>query len=112
MPALDLIEALAQEPLPRPAVPVRSPVLIDGDCLAYLIVRRGAADPQRPHRLGAAAYGPHARRLAQDLIAHIEAWGTARTTLPQLTITPATSDASPGPGHVINKPESHFTLTY
>ncbi|MER5599898.1 methyltransferase, FxLD system [Streptomyces sp. NPDC002265] len=105
-------DALAQELLPRPAVPVRSPVLVDGDSLAYLIVRRDPADPQRSHQLGAAAYGPHAQQLAQDLIAHIEAWGTARTTLPRLTITPSQSDAATGSGHVISKPESRLTLTY
>ncbi|MFI9149479.1 methyltransferase, FxLD system [Streptomyces sp. NPDC053367] len=105
-------EAMAQELVLRPAVPVRSPVLIDGDSLAYLIVRREGVDPQRPHQLGAAAYGPHAEKLAQDLIAHIEDWGTARTAVPRLTVTPASADAADGPGHVISKVESRLTLTY
>ncbi|MFF9212862.1 MULTISPECIES: methyltransferase, FxLD system [unclassified Streptomyces] len=105
-------EAMDHELLLRPAVPVRTPVLVDGDSLAYLIVRREGADPQRPHRLGAAAYGPHAAKLAQDLIAHIEHWGAARSAVPQLTITPATTDATVGPGHVISKPDSRLTLTY
>ncbi|MFF4575690.1 methyltransferase, FxLD system [Streptomyces sp. NPDC001410] len=105
-------DAMTQELVLRPALPVRSPVLIDGDSLAYLIVRREGVDPQRPHRLGAAAYGPHAEKLAQDFIAHIEAWGAARTAVPRLTITPAKSDMTVGPGHVISKPESRLTLTY
>ncbi|MFI2633050.1 hypothetical protein ACH5A2_22115 [Streptomyces collinus] len=42
-------------------------------CLAYLIVRREGIDPERSHRLGAAAYGPHAEKLTQDLLAHVDA---------------------------------------
>ncbi|GHB74171.1 hypothetical protein GCM10010377_75690 [Streptomyces viridiviolaceus] len=105
-------DALAQERILRPAVPGRSPLLVDGDSFAYLIVRRECADPQRPFRLGAAAYGPRAQSLAQDLIAHIEAWGSARTSVARLTITPAKTDAAAGPGFVISKRESRLTLTY
>ncbi|MEV0982374.1 hypothetical protein [Streptomyces sp. NPDC049915] len=105
-------EALARELVLRPVVPVRSPALVDGDSLAYLIVRRKDADPQRPYRLGAAAYGAHAEKLAQDLIAHIEAWGPARAAVPHLTITPAKLGEAARPGHVISKPESRLTLTY
>ncbi|MCG8971764.1 methyltransferase, FxLD system [Streptomyces sp. CL12-4] len=104
-------DAVDQDLILRPAIPVRSPVLVDGDSLAYLIVRREGTDLQRPFRLGAAAYGPQAEALAQDLITHIEAWGSARTSVPRLTITPAKTDAAVT-GHVINKPESRMTLTY
>ncbi|MER5843480.1 methyltransferase, FxLD system [Streptomyces prasinus] len=105
-------DAMAQELVLRPALPVRSPVLVDGDSLAYLIVRREGIDQERPHRLGAAAYGPHAEKLAQDLVAHIDAWGAARSAVPHLTITPVETDVAAGPGHVINKRESRLTLTY
>ncbi|CAM5253015.1 methyltransferase, FxLD system [Streptomyces griseomycini] len=105
-------DALAQELILRPAVPGRSPLLVDGGSFAYLIVRREDADSQRPFRLGAAAYGPRAEALAQDLIAHIDAWGSARTAVPRLTITPAKTDAAAGPGSVISKRESRLTLTY
>lgn len=105
-------EAVAQKLVLRPAVPVRTPVLVDGDSLAYLIVRREGVDPQRPHRLGAAAYGPHAEKLAQDLIAHIEDWGAARTAVPRMTITPVEAGVAAGSGHVISKRESRLTLTY
>uniref|UniRef100_UPI003F496763 methyltransferase, FxLD system n=1 Tax=Streptomyces sp. CA-141956 TaxID=3240051 RepID=UPI003F496763 len=105
-------DALAQELVLRPVMPVRSPALVDGDSLAYMIVRREGADPQRPHQLGAAAYGPDAKKLARELVAHIEAWGPARTAVPRLTITPTKSDLAAGPGHVISKPESQLTLTY
>ncbi|MEV0305824.1 hypothetical protein [Streptomyces prasinus] len=105
-------DAMARELVLRPALPVRSPVLVDGDSLAYLIMRREGAEQERPHRLGAAAYGPHAEKLAQDLVAHIEAWGAARSAVPRLTITPVETGAAAGPGHVISKRESRLTLTY
>ncbi|MFD5659868.1 methyltransferase, FxLD system [Streptomyces hirsutus] len=105
-------DAMARELVLRPALPVRSPVLVDGDSLAYLIVRREGVDRERPHRLGAAAYGPHAEKLAQDLVTHIESWGAARTAVPRLTITPVETDVAAGPGHVISKRASRLTLTY
>jgi protein-L-isoaspartate(D-aspartate) O-methyltransferase len=105
-------DALSQELVLRPAIPGRSPALVDGDSLAYLIIRREGADAQRPFRLGAAAYGSRAEALAQDLITHIEAWGGARAATPRLTIGPAKTEAADGGGHVINKQESRLTLTY
>ncbi|MFE2578955.1 hypothetical protein [Streptomyces sp. NPDC059378] len=81
-------------------------------CLAYLIVRRDDTDPRRPRRLGAAAYGPPAQQLAHDLTAHVEAWGTTRTALPRLTITPPRIRHNGQPGTLISKPESLLTLTY
>ncbi|MGW5232659.1 methyltransferase, FxLD system [Streptomyces nodosus] len=105
-------DAPAQGLLLRPAIPGRSPLLVDGDSLAYLVVRREGVDPKRPHRLGAAAYGPHAGELAEDLIGHIEAWGAARTAVPRLCVTSAKSAVAAGPGHVISKPESRLRLTY
>jgi protein-L-isoaspartate(D-aspartate) O-methyltransferase len=104
-------DALAQEFILRPAIPVRSPILVEGNSLAYLIVRREGADLQRPFRLGAAAYGPRAEALAQDLIMHIEAWGGARTSVPRMTITAARADVA-ATGHAISKPESRMRLTY
>ncbi|MEZ0156216.1 methyltransferase, FxLD system [Streptomyces griseorubens] len=103
-------KALEQELLRRPAIPVRSPVLVEGNSLAYLTITREGTDAERPFRLGAAAYGPQAEELARDLVTHIDAWGADRLAVPRMTITPAgcTSTA----GHVISKPESRITLTY
>lgn len=104
-------QALEQELIPRPATPGRSPVLIEGDSLAYLTVTREGVDPERPFRLGAAAYGPQGEALAQDLLAHIDVWGSTRLAVPQMTVTPAETEAVTT-GHVIRKPESHIALTY
>ncbi|GAB2327616.1 hypothetical protein AB0N20_09865 [Streptomyces griseoincarnatus] len=100
-------EALEQELLRRPAVPVRSPVLVEGASPAYPTITREATDG--PFRLGAAAYGPQAEELARDLVAHIDAWGSDRLAVPRMTVTPAGYASTAG--HVITKPESRITLT-
>ncbi|GAA2703759.1 hypothetical protein GCM10010095_80180 [Streptomyces anthocyanicus] len=103
-------EAEEQALIHRPAAPGRSPVLVEGGSLAYLTVTREGVDPDRPFRLGAAAYGPRGEELAHDLIAHIDAWGAARLAVPHMTVT--SSATGTAPGHVINKPESRITLAY
>ncbi len=103
-------QALEQGLLRRPAIPVRSPALVDGNSLAYLTITREGAHAERPFRLGAVAYGPQAEELARDLVAHIDAWGSDRLTVPRMTITPAADAAMAG--HVISKAESRITLTY
>ncbi|MFE7909746.1 methyltransferase, FxLD system [Streptomyces albogriseolus] len=103
-------QALEQELLRRPAIPVRSPVLVEGNSLAYLTITRESAEAERPFRLGAAAYGPRAEELARGLVAHIDAWGSDRLAVPRMTITPAGCASTAG--HVIGKPESRITLTY
>lgn len=102
--------ALEQELVRRPATPIRTPVLVEGGSLAYLTISREGADPERPFRLDAAAYGPRREELARDLIAHIEAWGPDRLAIPRMIVTPAETGATAG--HVIRKPESHITLAY
>ncbi|MGA5114698.1 methyltransferase, FxLD system [Streptomyces pseudogriseolus] len=103
-------QALQQELLRRPAIPVRSPALVEGDSLAYLTITREGTDAEPLFRLGAAAYGPHAEKLARDLVAHIDAWGSDRLAVPRMTITPAGCASTAD--HAISKPESRITLTY
>ncbi|MDQ8708228.1 methyltransferase, FxLD system [Streptomyces sp. LHD-70] len=96
----------------RPAIPVRSPALVAGDSVAYLINQREGANPERPFRLGAAAYGPTGVALARDLITHIEAWDRERTATPDLVIFPSSPQSSSGSEQSIRKPESRLELTY
>ncbi|CAL9655230.1 methyltransferase, FxLD system [Streptomyces sp. enrichment culture] len=103
-------QALEQELLRRPAIPVRSPVLVEGDSLAYLTITREGTEAEHPFRLGAAAYGPQAEKLARDLVAHINAWGVDRLAVPRMTITPAGYASTAD--HSISKPESRITLTH
>ncbi|NBE54947.1 methyltransferase, FxLD system [Streptomyces boluensis] len=95
----------------RPSIPLRSPALVSGGSIAYLITEREEAALQLPFRLGAAAYGPDGTSLAQDLVAHINTWGADRTAIPHITITRHTTSA-PTKGFSIAKPEIRLTLTY
>ncbi|WP_145830268.1 methyltransferase domain-containing protein [Streptomyces sp. T12] len=103
-------QALEQELLRRPAIPVRSPAIVEDNFLAYLTITREGTHAERPFRLGAAAYGPQAEELARDLVAHIDAWGSDRLAVPRMTVAPAGCASTAG--HVIAKPESRITLTY
>ncbi|MEU0770653.1 methyltransferase, FxLD system [Streptomyces albogriseolus] len=96
----------------RPAIPVRSPALVAGGSLAYLILEREDADPERPWRLGAAGYGPDGLHLARKLAEHIDAWSAARDAVPALTIRPAGADRDGlSEGRVIVKSESVLALS-
>ncbi|MGA5278607.1 methyltransferase domain-containing protein [Streptomyces cellulosae] len=103
-------EALEQELLRMPAVPVRSPALVEGNSLAYLTITREGAEAERPFRLGAAAYGPRAEELARDLVAQIDAWGSDRLAVPRMTVTPA--DYASSTNHAISKPESRILMRH
>ncbi|WP_103503403.1 MULTISPECIES: methyltransferase, FxLD system [Streptomyces] len=97
----------------RPAIPGRSPALVAGSSIAFLIAERDNADLERPSRLGAAAYGPDATTLARNLIAHITAWSVDRTAAPQLIIHPAgTPDSELPKGHVVDKADSRMVLFF
>ncbi|MFE1507819.1 methyltransferase, FxLD system [Streptomyces sp. NPDC058726] len=105
-------KALA-EGVRRPAIPSRSPALVSGSSLAYLIAERDNADLERPSRLGAAGYGPDAIALAQSLISHVTNWSTDRAAAPHMTIHPAeTPDGALPNGHVIDKADSRMVLLF
>lgn len=65
-----------------PLIPVRSPALVQGSSIAYLI---GANNNTR---LGAAGYGPRAAELTGDLVNHVRRWSARRTAIPALTLFP------------------------
>ncbi|WP_328837694.1 methyltransferase, FxLD system [Streptomyces europaeiscabiei] len=97
----------------RPAIPGRSPALVSGSSLAYLIAERDSADLERPSRLGAAGYGPDAILLARNLIGYITDWSTDRAAVPHMAIHPAsTSDSELPKGHVIDKEDSRIVLSF
>ncbi|MBD0736285.1 methyltransferase, FxLD system [Streptomyces sp. CBMA29] len=97
----------------RPAIPVRSPALVVGDSLAYLILHREDAHPDRPWRLGAAGYGPDGADLARRLVAYVDAWGAEREAVPTMTIyLGGTALDGLAEGHVIRKNTSVLVLAY
>ncbi|WP_369372336.1 methyltransferase, FxLD system [Promicromonospora sp. Populi] len=91
----------------RPAIPVRTPALVDGDSLAYMVFDRTDVAPGHA-RLGAVGYGNHATALASRLVDHIDTWGTRRDQLPTLTIT--RGPARDGAGHAIVKENTQMVL--
>ncbi|MBE1877476.1 methyltransferase, FxLD system [Myceligenerans pegani] len=95
----------------RPAIPIRTPALVDGNSAAYMIFDKTKATPGHA-LLGAAGYGPHGADLAHQLTQYINTWGTHRDLAPSLTIH---HSVSPGPmpagGHAIRKNDTLMILT-
>jgi protein-L-isoaspartate(D-aspartate) O-methyltransferase len=89
-----------------PAIPARSPAVVDGDSLAYLTLRRSPADDTR-WELGATGHGPAGTELASRLLQQIQAWGDDRPARPAITAYPATTAAATAVGTVAKQ---HSTL--
>jgi protein-L-isoaspartate(D-aspartate) O-methyltransferase len=90
-----------------PAIPSRSPALVEPDSLAYLAFRRvdGGAE------LGAIGHGPAGQRLARRLCDEIRTWGHTRTAEPVITVYPAhTPNDQIDADHVITKRWSRLTV--
>jgi protein-L-isoaspartate(D-aspartate) O-methyltransferase len=107
-------EAIDAGLLHRPAIPARSPALVDGGSLAYLTLRRltpqGA--PASRWELGAAAYGPAGAQLAWRLCVQVRAWDSARAAQPIITLAPHL-DREPRPtGLAIHKGANSLTVSY
>lgn len=109
---LEATETALANGLRRPVIPIRTPALVTGDSLAYLITRREPDNTAPSSRLGAAAYGPHGHALASELIEIITAWGANRTAIPQLSIHPGDTPQTDLPGHTIAKSDSLLVLSY
>lgn len=87
-----------------PAVPVRSPALVEDDSLAYFVQRVQNDGSQRRWELGAIGHGPAGRQLADRMCEQIRAWGQDRTAQPSLTVFPAgTPDDQLTEGLIIDK---------
>lgn len=99
--------------LVTPAVPARSPAIIEQGSLAYLTVRRLTDQPdgrQRRHELGAIGHGPAGNNLADRLAAQITQWNRDRAAQPVLVAYPAGTPAEP-PSRGLTIPKRHITLT-
>ncbi|WP_171072716.1 methyltransferase, FxLD system [Streptomyces sp. DASNCL29] len=110
---LEATRTAVENGLRRPVIIGRSPALVAGGSLAYLISKRDDTDTERPSLLGAAHLGPDGVDLAKRLVAHITAWGADRTATPNLAIYPAgTPDNELLAGHVIDKADSRVVLSF
>lgn len=92
-----------------PAIPSRSPALIDGASLAYLTMRRVDGG----FEMGATSHGPAAADLAERLCTQIRTWDRDRTARPTITAYPAgTPTSQVGVGAIIDKPNTRLLVAY
>jgi protein-L-isoaspartate(D-aspartate) O-methyltransferase len=97
-----------------PAIPIRSPALVQEGSLAYFTQRRLDEDgPRRRWELGATGHGPAGPELADRLCEQIRAWDRDRTTQPIITAYPAgTPDDQIPAGPAIDKPSVRLVVSY
>ncbi|NJC73026.1 methyltransferase, FxLD system [Planosporangium thailandense] len=97
-----------------PAIPSRSPALVEDASLAYLTLRRHTDDgDERRWELGAAGHGPTGPELADRLCDQIRAWAHDRTAQPLITAYSAgDSDDQLPSTNTITKPCVRLTVVY
>ncbi|MCU1685195.1 MAG: fxlM [Amycolatopsis sp.] len=109
------LSGATSEGLPDLVICARTPAVVDGDSLAYLVLREIEAAPGgvRRNELGAAACGPAGAAVAARFAEHILAWDTDREALPTITAYPAgTPDDDLPSGQVIDKPSNRVVISY
>lgn len=90
----------------RPAIPIRTPALVDDQSIAYMTIRRD----EHGHRLGATSYGPAGANLARQLTDIINTWGAERLATPTVSIHKRHGTPTPPTAHPIAKRDSTLTL--
>ena len=103
--------AAVQARLCAPAIPSRSPALVEHGSIAYLTIRRLSEDPDRRFELGAAAHGPAASLLAERLGRHITAWNQDRDVQPRITAYPSGTEPPQPHDMVIRKQTALLGMT-
>jgi protein-L-isoaspartate(D-aspartate) O-methyltransferase len=82
--------AAVETGLCTPAIPSRSPAVVEGDSLAYFTLRRlDESGARRRWELGAIGHGPAGPHLADRVCEQIRAWDRDRITQPVITAYPA-----------------------
>ncbi|WP_041255078.1 methyltransferase, FxLD system [Frankia sp. EAN1pec] len=94
-----------------PAIPQRSPALVDRDSLAYLSLARNHTGPGR-HTLSVISHGPNRHNLADRLIEGIHTWNSDRTATPTVTAHHGPAGLAHQPPGLIRKPDSPLTITF
>jgi protein-L-isoaspartate(D-aspartate) O-methyltransferase len=96
-----------------PAIPIRSPALVEEASLAYFTLRRLEDPAQHLWELGAIGHGPAGPQLAERLCEQIRAWDGDRTAQPTITAYPAgTPDGKLPSGPIINKRHIRLVVSY
>lgn len=96
-----------------PAIPIRSPALVEDDSLAYLTLRRREEDGVPQWELGAIGHGPAGAVLADRMCKQIRAWDRHRTAQPVITAYPAdTQDEQILSAHAIDKQHTRLVVSF
>ncbi len=98
-----------------PAIPARSPALVEGDSLAYFaLTPLGGDGDDRRWELGAIGHGPAGPDLADRLCEQIHAWNADRDAVPAIVVHPAdTPDEEIGTeAFVVTKRSTRLALTW
>ncbi|WP_328869109.1 methyltransferase, FxLD system [Streptomyces sp. NBC_00287] len=116
--ALDNLPLMAAKPAARQrglvasASPLGVPTLVDGDSLAYRIVR-ATDDPDR-FELGAVGHGPQSKAVAERLVEEIQTWDRDhRSHRAHIEVQPAgTPDDQLPAGRVIDRQHTRITISW
>lgn len=96
-----------------PAIPIRSPALVEEASLAYFTLHRLEDPAQHLWELGAIGHGPVGPQLAERLCEQIRAWDADRSAQPVITAYPAGTPEEKLPsGRVINKRHIRLVVSY
>lgn len=96
-----------------PAIPSRSPALVEGGSLAYLALRRrDEASAEAGWELGAIGHGPTGLQLAGRICKQIRAWNRDRTAHPVVTAYPVDTPEYIVGVHAIKKRDSRLMIAY
>lgn len=96
-----------------PAIPSRSPALVEGASLAYLALRRpDEGSAEAGWELGAIGHGPAGWDLAGLVCRQIRAWGRDRTAQPVVTAYPVDTSEYIVGVHAIKKRDSRLMIAY
>jgi protein-L-isoaspartate(D-aspartate) O-methyltransferase len=93
-----------------PAIPVRTPALVEHDSLAYLAMHREQSRSR--WTLGAIGHGPAGAQLARRLNDQIENWDTNRTKQPEIAAYPADTPGGPDGAPTIRKNHVQLVVSY
>ncbi|MFB7618895.1 methyltransferase, FxLD system [Kitasatospora sp. NPDC056181] len=97
-----------------PANRMACPVIVDGDSLAYLALRK-TSDSPATYEFGAHGFGPNGKRLAELVIDQVQAWNSDHRAYggPTFTAYPAgTTDEQIPDGPVIDKRHVRLLISW
>ena len=96
-----------------PAMLWHNLALVEGDSLAYWVMRRAPGPEQDRWELGAIGHGPARGDLTDRIIAAMRAWDRDRTAEPTISAYPAgTPDGQLPEWTVIDKPHTRLVITH